>query len=401
MIRRLRLRMVAVIMSIVTLLLCLMVFTVLQLTRSNLERESLVMMEGAAHEPFREERPDEDFTGIRLPYFMLRIGDDGQPQPIGGDYYTLTDEDFLQQITEQANASPEDFGVLAQYHLRFLRVDTEEGEVLVFADISHENSVLADLTRTCLLIAAAGFLVLLGFSILLAFWMVRPVDVAWKQQRQFVADASHELKTPLTVILTDAELLQDTDCDAREKEHLAESILTEARQMRTLIESLLELARTDQGIPKAQMRCVDWSETVTDAMLPFEPLYYERGLALHSDIEPGIRVTGDAARLREVVEILADNAQKYAAPQTDVKIGLRRQGSSCLLTVSSRGEEIPKNELDNIFKRFYRIDPARCRNGSYGLGLSIAKNIVTLHKGKIWAQSENGCNTFMVRLPMV
>ena len=113
MIRRLRLRMVAVIMSIVTLLLCLMVFTVLQLTRSNLERESLVMMEGAAHEPFREERPDEDFTGIRLPYFMLRIGDDGQPQPIGGDYYTLTDEDFLLQITEQANASPED---LASWH---------------------------------------------------------------------------------------------------------------------------------------------------------------------------------------------------------------------------------------------------------------------------------------------
>ena len=245
-----------------------------------------------------------------------------------------------------------------------------------------------------------GFLsFVLGVSLLLARWAVGPVEAAWTRQRQFVADASHELKTPLTVILTNAELLGDPAWGPADRERFSRNILTMARQMRGLVESLLELARLDDGGLDAAPKLLDLSALVSDAVLPFEPVYFERGLELACRIEAGVRVRGSEARLRQLADILLDNAAKYAAPHSQVTVTLARRGGRGLLSVSSAGAPIPAEELESIFLRFYRADKARRRDGSFGLGLSIAREIVQAHRGRIWAESGDGRNVFHAELP--
>ena len=140
---------------------------------------------------------------MRLPYFVLSVAEDGTIEPAGGGYYDLSDTKFLQQAAEEAVDSDAQSGMLADSHLRFLRLETDSGNFIVFADTSNETQTLTGLLRTCLLLCGAAFAAFFLVSILLARWAVRPVETAWTQQKQFVADASHELKTPLTVLLTD------------------------------------------------------------------------------------------------------------------------------------------------------------------------------------------------------
>ena len=140
-------------------------------------------------------------------------------------------------------------------------------------------------------------------------------------------------------------------------------------------------------------------KSVSDALLPFEPVFFEKGLILESDIQPNIMIRGSWEHLRQVLEILLDNATKYSAKGI-VCVNLQRQGRGhCLLTVSNPGEPISRAELEQIFERFYRVDEARSRTGSFGLGLPIARTVVREHGGKIWAQSNRTGNCFCVLLP--
>ena len=142
------------------------------------------------------------------------------------------------------------------------------------------------------------------------------------------------------------------------------------------------------------------SRLVAQAALPFEALFFEKGLTLSCQVEEGIAVQGSPGHLTQVVEILLDNAQKYSNPSGKVAVRLTRQHRGhCLLTVSNPGPALSPQQLRDIFKRFYRVDQARSRNGSFGLGLSIAQAIVTEHKGRIWAESSGGVNIFSVQLP--
>ena len=400
MLKRLRIKFVCITMVIVTLMLGVIFGFVYHFTRSNLERESVQMMEALGSFPFQPGIPDQLPKEVRLPYFVVQLGKDGAPVSWEGGYYDLTDEAFVKAVAETALASGERVGVIEKYNLRFCRVETPLERRVVFSDISSEQHTLDSLLRTCLALGAASFLVFLGISLLLARWAVKPVERAWIQQRQFVGDASHELKTPMTVILTNAELLQEPETGPAERERCAASILNMAVRMRELVESLLNLARVESGTEKTQMEKVDMSRLVSDAALPFEPMFFERGLELAYQIEPGISVRGIPARLRQAEEILLDNALKYALPDSAVQVSLKRQRGVCQLAVASRGETIAPEDLKKIFERFYRVDKARTASHSYGLGLAIAQAIVREHRGRIWAESREGTNTFFVELPI-
>ena len=404
MIRRLRIKLVAIIMAFVTVILLCVMAAVLGMTRATLERESLDMMHHIALDPIQTPAPGEEFDGVRLPYFVLSIDSDGTVESVSGGYYDLSDTTFLQQAATDAMDSGKQSGVLTSIHLRFLRVETEQENLIVFADTSNETQTLTGLFRTCLLLCGAAFAAFLLLSVLLAQWAVHPVETAWKQQKQFVADASHELKTPLTVLLTDAELLcmPESEYDATEKEKLSQSILTVTQQMRVLVEQLLELARVDQGIPHGQYSRLDWSENVSDALLPFEPVFYEKKLQLKTELQSGIFVHGCAAQLQQAAAIYFDNAQKYASADTTVRVVLERCGGHrARLAVTTQGDPISPADLQNIFKRFYRTDPAHHRNGSYGLGLAIAAGIAEQHGGRVWAESQDNINAFYLELKTV
>ncbi|WP_346704903.1 HAMP domain-containing sensor histidine kinase [uncultured Agathobaculum sp.] len=400
MIKKLRLKFILINMSIVTLLLCIILGLVFYFTSANLEQESLSMMRNIAAQPFRLDTPEERGEDVRLPFFALQLGPDGDLLAKGGGYYDLSDAAFLDSLIDAAFSTPKQFGVLSEYNLRYYRVDMPLSQCLVFADISSERATLNGLVKTCCIIGVVGFLLFLWVSILLSKWAVRPVEQAWKQQRQFVAAASHELKTPLTVIMTNTELLQNPTYDAGKRETFLHSIQTMSEQMKRLIGQMLELARTDNAEAKEVFAEVDLSRLTTQTVLPFESVFFEKGMRLETDVQENIRVTGAEAQLRELVEILLDNAQKYAREKGCTWVALQKRGRNrCVLTVSDEGEEIPPDALQNLFKRFYRADPARSRSGSFGLGLSIAENIVTQHRGKIWAESKDGINRFTVELP--
>lgn len=400
MLKKLRLKFVVINMVTVTAMLCVILGLIYHSTRVDLEQENLNMMRSIAAFPAldRPGRPDEPPEEVRLPYFTLQIEEDGTVSAFGGGYYDLSDTAFLQTLADEVGQIPGDTGVLKEYNLRFCRVVTPMGERLVFSDISSERATLDGLLRTCVLIGMLGFGAFLILSLLLARWAVRPVERAWQQQRQFVADASHELKTPLAVITTNAELLAE-----KEGAGAAEHILSTARQMRALVEDLLELARADSGGAEAPMEWVDWSALVEASVLPFEPVFFEQGLTLTARIQPGLVLWGRPDQLRQAVDILLDNAQKYALSPSTVYLHLdRTRHDRCLLMVENRAETLSPQEAEDIFKRFYRTDKARSRRGggSFGLGLPIARQIAAAHRGRIWAESRDGWVRFYIELPL-
>ena len=395
----LRCKFFVIIMRIFTVMLCFIISMIYYFTKKNLENDSIHMMKNIADNPFLLRLPNEMPKEMRLPYFTLQLGRRGNLIATGGGYYDLSDETFLKNLIAATFSAEGSVGIIEEYNLRFFRKGAAPNQILVYADISSELTTLNNLLRNCIFIGIACFLAFLCISFLLAKWAVQPVEKAWQQQRQFLADASHELKTPLTVIMTNAELLQNTDYDETSHSAFSSNILVMSRQMRDLVEQMLELARTDRVQSDTVFCSFDFSRLVSDAALPLEPVFFEKGLTLHTAVTENIRINGNPSELRQVLDILLDNAQKYSRENGTTRMTLQGRGKGhCLLTVANEGEAIPLADLNRLFKRFYRADQARSRTGSFGLGLSIAESIVKRHKGKIWAESKNGFNRFYVEL---
>ena len=376
MIQTLRRKFVLINMTIVTLMLCVIFSMMYYFTRSDLEDKSVAMMRSIAADPVGQGSPTEQVHEVRLPYFTLQLGHEKEIIATGGGYYDLSNQQFLQHVAQDALKNNDPVGVLEEYGLRYCRVVTPGNQLLVFADMTSEQATLENLVRSCVVVGVVSFFTFLAISVLLAKWAVRPVEQAWKEQKQFVADASHELKTPLTVITTNAELMQQQGLDEESRERLSGNVLSMARHMRTLLEQMLELAKGDHQESQEQYEDVDLGELVDQETMSYEVVFFEQGLALDSRGEEHVTVRGN-------------------------QVELRREGRrKCVLSVANPGPEIPPEDLAHIFQRFYRIDRARTRTGSFGLGLAIAQSIVLRHRGRIWAQSRQGVNTFSAELPI-
>ena len=400
MIRKLRIKFICVIMSIVMVLLGSILGVVIHFTARSMEQESIAMMRTAATSPFQLEnpgKPPED--DVRLPFITVQLSSRGQILSVSGGYFDLSDMEYIQQIVNAALQSDDETGLLEGHDLRYLKSRSHKGFTIVFSDTATETAMLKNMVYSCLAVFLAAGVVFFGISVLLSGWVIRPVAVAWEQQRQFVADASHELKTPLAVIMANAELLQSEETSPEDRQRFSGSILSTTYQMRSLVENMLEMARVDNGA-KVPLCALDFSQLVSDAVLSFQLLYGEKGMDLRFEVPDGLQILGNEQHLYQVMDVLLDNALKYSTPGGTVHVKLQAAGRSCLLSVESPGEPIAKADLKNIFKRFYRADKARAMNGSYGLGLSIAEAIVEAHKGRIWAESSYGCNTFLVQLPL-
>ena len=403
MLKRLRIKFIGVIMSIVTILFVFIFGLVLHLTKQTAERESIQMMRSMAFRPPSSapmNKPDKMPDNIRLPFFTVKIEDDGDITAFGSDYYDLTDKELLKKLVDSVDDRAKETGVLSEYDLRYIKSDNGRMKAIVFADISSEKAMIRGLIRNSVIIGLIGYVVFFLISLLLAKWVTKPVEKTWNEQKQFIADASHELKTPLTVIMTNAEMLSDKSYSDSDRDSFTHNILSTSKRMRGLVESLLELARLDNNRAQIILADVDLSKLISDSILPFEPLFYENDMELSADIENNIKVEGDKDKLRQVINILLDNALKYTDPADKVTVKLKRYSSECTLSVSGLGTPLTKEDLENIFKRFYRVDQARNDGKSYGLGLSIADSIIKEHNGKIWGESENGYNTFFVSLPL-
>jgi two-component system OmpR family sensor kinase len=226
------------------------------------------------------------------------------------------------------------------------------------------------------------------------------IESAFSQQVRFTADASHELRTPVAVILSHAELALDKPRPVEELRETIETCRRSALRMRSLIESLLTLARFDSGEVKIESRSFDLARTVGDGIALIRPLADKRRITFQIDLAPAT-VTGDPDRIAQVITNLLTNAIRYNHDQGVVTVSLRSLPGETVLTVTDTGIGIPPEHLAHIFERFYRVDNARSRkDGGVGLGLAICKSIVTAHGGQISVSSHlNSGTKFEVRLP--
>ena len=402
MIKKLRIKFISIVMAIVMLMVGGILGVVIHFTATGMQMQSVNMMRAVASRPFQQRDPGKSPNGeVRLPFFAVQVNGAGALITADSGYFDVSDLEYIQKIVNEALVSDNETGKLEEHDLRYLKISSPRGLTIVFADTTTETATLRNLVYSCLLIFFVTMVVFLGISILLSHWAIKPVANAWNQQRQFVADASHELKTPLSVIMANAELMQNEDTGEEECKKYADNILNMTYQMRTLVQNMLEMAHVDNGTLKMNLTELDFSQTANDAVLSFQLLYEEKGLGLSSRVAEEICVLGSEQHLYQVMDVLLDNALKYSAPEGTVHVELASTGRGCLLSVSSQGDPLSKEDLKNIFKRFYRVDKARSMNGSYGLGLSIAEAVVEAHKGKIWAESAQGRNTFFVQLPMM
>ena len=402
MIRKLRIKFICVIMSITMVLLGSILGIVIHFTGRNMEMQSVNMMRAIASAPFQKGIPGKPAGNeVRLPFFAVQVSMEGEVITVRGDYFDLSDQDYLQQIVDAVLYSDKETGKLAAHDLRYLKAGSPRRMTIVFSDTTTESATLKHLFYSCLVVFVVAMAAFLGISILLSRWVIKPVETAWNQQRQFVADASHELKTPLSVIMANAELMQNEDTREDDRKKYAGNILSMTYQMRMLVENMLEMARIDNGTVKMDFTELDFSQFVCDAVLSFQLLYEEKGLGLQCSAPEGIMLKGSEQHLYQVMDVLLDNALKYSAPNGVVHVDMTCSGRTCLLSVTSPGEPLSDADLKNIFKRFYRADKARAMNGSYGLGLSIAESIIESHGGKIWAESGDSYNKFFVQLSAI
>jgi signal transduction histidine kinase len=225
------------------------------------------------------------------------------------------------------------------------------------------------------------------------------LETAFAQQKQFASDAAHELRTPVSVILTQTQTALNRDRDAESYKHTVEACQRAAQRMRRLIESLLALARFDAGQEVLKRLRFDFEKTVADCVELVQPLAEERGVKISVEIKR-LEITGDSERLAQVVTNLLTNAIQYNQPEGEVRVKLESQGGLAVLTVTDTGQGIAVADLPHVFGRFFRADQSRTGAGNAGLGLAICKAIVEAHGGAIEvASEENTGTTFVVRLP--
>ena len=372
------------------------------------DRAMHILMGMDSESPFAEIRmeigpPPEKQNPQLFSCFLVETDAQGKVSKIIGNV-NVTDENALDDIVALCLSSEEESGVILDRDLRYLVAEKEQGYRIAFADRSGERRMMLSFVTTSLAVGAVSLLIFWGISILLARWAVRPVEKSWEQQRRFVADASHELKTPLTVILANTDIVLSHRQDTVESQSKwLEYIRTEAQRMTSLVTDLLFLAKADDSRTKVIFSELNFSDIVWSCLLPFEPVAFEQKKSLDSDILSDVYVSGDENQLKQLIIILLDNACKHSGPQGKISVQLTRTTDSAVFSVANSGEPIPSEHLDHIFERFYRVDSSRAReNGGYGLGLAIAKTIVETHHGKIQVHSKEETGTsFTVTLPAV
>jgi len=343
--------------------------------------------------PKQGELPPDIGPDFRLStFYSVVFSEDGTVLSVNDGEKGLYSEDELISIAEDLLAKNKTTGRLDNLSYR---INSKPGYTLVaFIDDTVTESSMRTLLHNVLIIGGSSIVVLFFISLVLSRRIIRPLEENDKQQKQFISDASHELKTPISVISANAELLS-RDIGANE---WLSNIQYENERMGELVKQLLDLSRAENV--EVQMEQVDFSRIVTGEALAFESLAFERGKTLQSDIEDGILLSGNRSQLTQLVSILMDNAIRHSSG-SDIDLSLKAQGHEAVLSVVNKGEEIPPEKQKQLFDRFYRVDQARNSEGHhYGLGLSIAKAVVEKHGGNISVSCQDGKVRFSAAIPI-
>ena len=315
-----------------------------------------------------------------------------------GSTLTEEQEEYIGGLINTVRSMLDNEGVLEKYRLRYYYENTVFGKRIVLLDKQYEDESLRQLIFTSLIIGFAALAAFLIISIVVARIAVKPVERSLEQQKRLVADVSHELKTPITVISTNADIiLSHPDESVEDQRKWLGYIKDETVRMSELVGNMLYLAKTDENDSKTVLAETDLSNAAFEASLPFESVCFENGKTLNIDIAHGIFAKCDEKSVKQLIVILLDNANKYSNEKGSIRLRVFADADKAYISVYNTGEPIPKECIPHLFERFYRVDKSRSREqGGSGLGLSIAKHIIEMNEGVISVNSDEEHGTEFV-----
>ena len=327
-------------------------------------------------------------------FYSVAVSYEGEILEVKNGMSGVHTDETLKNLAQSIIKSGRNNGI--ENNLAFLKVDKGGYILVAFMDNTVVNESAITLFRYTLIFGGVALLLFFFLSVYLARRIVNPLEESYQKQKQFISDAGHELKTPVSVVSANAELLSREIGDNQ----WLQNIQYENERMGMLVGQLLDLARTENITP--QMEHIDFSRLVAGESLPFESVAFEKGLVLNSNIATDIGLVGNSTQLKQLVSILLDNAIRHSKEHGEVWLTLTKEHGFAKLSVINKGDEIPAEQRDHIFERFYRVDTARNgENMHYGLGLAIAKAITTTHKGNIAVHCFDGFVEFRVQIPTI
>lgn len=305
-----------------------------------------------------------------------------------------TDKDIL-NMTKGLQKSGKRFGSIDNY-IYLVRILKSGNTVYIFVNNKEALQNSKQFFIVSIFIFLLSVIVFTIISYYLSRWMIKPSEKAIKNQKIFVANISHDLKTPITIIRANADLIEN---EVKNKKSI-KYIQQETEKLNHLVNEMLTLTRIDNTISKENFKSFNFGDSLFDVVLPFESIAYEKGIRFNINIDEVTDYFGDESNIQKLAEILIDNAMSYTAKGGIVDVDAYESSKAVTLSVTNTGEPISDEKKEEIFDRFYRESKSRESTGNhYGLGLSIASTIVKKHNGKISVESKNGKNTFTVTLP--
>lgn len=324
-------------------------------------------------------------TPYQTRYFTVTADADGTLTDCNLERIASVTEEEAEEYAASALENSETTGYEGIYRYRISR----EGDttLLIFLDCSQDLGTVETFAKTSFGISLIGLAAVFVLIVVFSRLVFRPVAASYAKQKQFITDASHELKTPLTIIDANTEVLEMEHGESR----WTASIRNQVRRLSLMTGQLITLARLEEEKTLREGSPFSLSELLIETVEPFEVPAENANKTLVLQVEENVELFGEEKSIRQLLEILLDNALKYSLSDTSIEISLKRRGQRKVLTIYNQSEEIPKGSLDQIFERFYRLDAARSSTqGGSGIGLSVAKAVVDAHRGKISAVSEDG-----------
>ena len=419
MIKKLRCKFVIINMSLVAVILCVVLgmfcFTRVHAFRAESEIAMRQMLNSSrSKEPpkndTKPQSPSLDFgPGGRnpafnsTPVFLVTLDENNEITDTNSSgSYTVTDT-LSEAAVSAAFAVSEDQGYLSNLKLRFIKQNTPEGTKIAFADTVQETRALGELVIQCVMMLLLFLLCFLLVSIFLARWALKPVEKAWEQQNQFIADASHELKTPLTSmkVLADSLVGQQGIPEELYQEFMGD-ITAEIDRENKIITDLLSLVKMDKKAADVNITHMDINQLLEDILKRLRPIADKRNIDLILDCFRPVEADVDEVKFTLAISNLVENGIKYNVDDGWVRVSLDADHKYFYVTVADSGMGIPEDSIEKIFERFYRVDKSHSKEiGGTGLGLAITRSSIAMHHGAIKVFSKEGeGTTFSVRIPL-
>ncbi len=320
---------------------------------------------------------------------MVQIAESDGTVTIYYNSLTKTEEEIYEIVVAVMESGKESGNIGFDY---FMQAKTDSFTYYAITDATQELAVKNTMQESSIIVFVISVILVAGIAFVLSGWSIKPIDDAMKKQKQFISDASHELKTPLSVISINSEIIKRETGES----NWCDAIISETTRMNELVNDMLTLSQLDEGCEFAKIE-FDLSNTIDSVALLLEVFAYEKGKQLKYDIQPNISLVGVESKIKQLAIILIENAVKNSFMETDITLKLKKVSGNIVMSVENIGETIPKELQDKLFERFYRVDNSRnLETGGFGLGLCIAKSITDLHKAKLSVSSEEGKTCFKV-----